>query len=306
MPKTFSEQEIEAQYQKLPKVLQDAMYDPDIADKILGLGKEYDLTLDKVGFLADEVGYVILGLRRTGEFSPALAERLQIPPERSSALAQKASQRIFYPLREALKSTHQMEVNEGVLAAARPVAMPPLPQRPVPPKPERLEEPLLSNIAKKPSLSPLTAAGTVTPSPEPAENRFRPSPLSTEGKPKIPPIDLRQVIRPQQPKESLPIQETRPPREPVTVRSTSGKEEIKTPEAKPPIAKPPAIRRPAPKAASRIERLPGGGTFAPALDEPAPKSPVGGAGIRETRETASAFRPPPQPAGQDPYREPME
>src|SRR3990167_3766263 len=116
MAKTYTKQERDERYERLPQVLKEALFSADIAEKMFALGKKYALTMEKIGFMSEEAGFVVLGLTPPRAFTAALAERLQIPADAAEKIALEISHEIFFPLREALKQTHQIDVGEGAVA----------------------------------------------------------------------------------------------------------------------------------------------------------------------------------------------
>lgn len=106
----FSSQKLAEQYEKLPEKLKEAVYSEDIALKLFDLGRKYGITIEKNGFLAEEVGYVILGLEKPEEFPKFVKERLDFDDEETAEIVKDINQQIFMPIREALKRAHQIEI----------------------------------------------------------------------------------------------------------------------------------------------------------------------------------------------------
>ena len=61
-------EELLKRYEKLPQAVKDAMFAEASADKIEELGRKYGLLIDKIGALADEVGYFMLGMTHPNDF----------------------------------------------------------------------------------------------------------------------------------------------------------------------------------------------------------------------------------------------
>lgn len=216
----YTQKELEERYQKLPDVLKNAMFNADIAAKIFEIGKKHGLTIDKIGFMAEETGYIILGLTRPAEFVQGLNKVLAVEESRARAIAIDLSHQILFPLREALKTTHQIEVNEETIQKNFVILKKPVPPQtttaPAPPIIPRPPEPLPPQTkpapapVSQPSLPPLLSPKPLVEKPatsistppfkSPAEKTaLLLSPLPTT--PKIEPIDLRlqQKIRPPAP-----------------------------------------------------------------------------------------------------------
>ena len=221
----YSQQFIEEQYQKLPEDLKQAIYSEDIALKLFELGRKYGITIEKNGFLAEEVGYLMLGLSRPEDFPKYVKERLDFNDEETVEVVKDINQLILYPLRQALKRAHQMEIKEEVSVV------------PPPPPPRPIELPS-KTIVMQEKFEPITPP----PPPKPP-----PSPLATAGKAKIPPIDLRQGAKPRPtPPEIIRGVIFAPPAKKPAEPSAAPKPNLpetpepKTPEPKPPEKKPTA------------------------------------------------------------------
>lgn len=73
------------------------------ADKIFEIGKNYNLLVDKMGELASETMYLMLGVTHPDEFVGNLAERLQVDRQTASKIADDINKEIFSPVREHLR-----------------------------------------------------------------------------------------------------------------------------------------------------------------------------------------------------------
>ncbi|MEK7541793.1 MAG: hypothetical protein AAB533_03025 [Patescibacteria group bacterium] len=184
MPRAYTKQQLQERYEKLPDALKDAMFSTDVADKIFETGKKNGLTIEKIGFLAEETGRVILGLTRPNEFVAVLTGRLSTPADAAQKIASDINHQIFFPLREILKSTHQVDIGDAarpaadidLRRAARPVTpVPPAAQKPMapappPPAPQKPPVPPLIDLRKtEPGRPPLVEVGNLrAPGPTPS------------------------------------------------------------------------------------------------------------------------------------------
>ncbi len=271
----YIQQELEERYQKLPRILQEAIFNVDVANKIFALGRRFNLTIEKIGFVAEEVGYVILGFTKPEKFTEVLADRLGAGREEATKIAQEIDQRIFLPLREALKEAHGIDMREQPQTPLEP-------SRPLTGPPAAAHEPTRTG-------TPLSAAER--------ESAQKVSPPPTTPKPPVSPVRPPEPPRPAPPKPpthpeaSIKKQEVRMPSEPIR------------PPAPPKPQIPPIDLRnfksvPPPKP----EKMPGGGMFAAPTDESGIRKQE--AGINE-----GAQRTPPQTPKafkrEDQYREPL-
>lgn len=193
----YSEEEVERQYNKLPEILQSSIFDPEIANKIVGVGKKFGLTVEQIGFLAEEAGYVVLGLTQSVEFVQQLADRLGVDADQAREIAKEINHQIFYQLREALKTTHQIEMRDEDIQKAEVAVKPqpaPAPIRPAAPKPS-------------------TPTPSVTPAPPPAST---PTSITPPPPPPLPKTEVK--IPPFTQKFATPTVLPKPPT--IDLRST--------------------------------------------------------------------------------------
>lgn len=267
----YTPQQLEERLQKLPQVLQEAMFSPDIATKMFALGKKQGLTIDKIGFMAEETGYVILGLTKPQEFAGVLQKRLETDAEKARTIASEINREVFYPLREALKQTHNIDLEAGSPAPSRQVgrygagtqqeagemaAVPPKttepPSVPQPPKPKETPAPVPPPPPKPPSPPLLPRPAPIDLRPQPAMKSQPQKPPLSELLPKVPvPVPIPSTPLPPSPNPT-PTQEAR-----------IKKQELKGTEQ--PTPKPPEPSK-SPASQPRPEVMPGGGIFAAPME----------------------------------------
>jgi len=275
MPR-LNQQQIEERYEKLPEVLKEAMFDPDITDTMFETGKKFGLTIDKIGYLAEETGYVILGFTKSEDFIKALKDNLDIDEEKARQIGAEINQRVFLALREALKQTHKMEIPEEARI----------------PAPEQIRygadksQELRVEPPKSATMTPLLPAAPVPPK-IPAEPTKQPMP-----------IDLRELRKPT-PSSSLP-----------EIIGPAKSPELKLREPpKPTAAKPPETLKPVipkPAAPPKPEVMATGGIFAAPLPMSKPPTPA----IKPIMPAPQPQKMPKEipsiEKNNDPYREPIE
>lgn len=109
MPR-FPKEQLDTQLAKLPPPLREALFSADVAEKTFDIGEKHGLNIEKIGFLAEEVGYVVLGLVAPRDFISALEKRLSTDADTTQKIASEINSQIFRPLRELLKQTHEVDV----------------------------------------------------------------------------------------------------------------------------------------------------------------------------------------------------
>ena len=117
--------EFRAKYAALPANLREAYSSIKTGEILEEIGKKHGLHIDDLGSLIDETGYVMLGVTPPQEYIKHLAGALEIPREKAKELAVDVNERVFKPIRDALKSVHK--VGEHAASAPRAAAPPPMP-----------------------------------------------------------------------------------------------------------------------------------------------------------------------------------
>ena len=100
-----SAEELESRISALPPEIAEVYDSSATAMIILNAGRSQGLPIDKVGDIARDVGYVILGFASTAEFISDLEEIIG-DKEKTKAVAVEINQKIFLPIRESLKKIY--------------------------------------------------------------------------------------------------------------------------------------------------------------------------------------------------------
>lgn len=107
--KEFTSEEIQAQFDKLPEEVKAAVTSTDVNDKIEAIGKNKGLLIDQVGELVDEIGLVMMGLRKAEYFIPDLCSRLSISRKAAEEIAKEVNTNIFNSIKR-----HLMEMQDNI------------------------------------------------------------------------------------------------------------------------------------------------------------------------------------------------
>lgn len=167
----YNPKDLQERYQKLPPPLKDAFFNPDVSEKVFQTGRKFGLNIEKIGLLAEEVAYIVLGLSRPELFIKELGSKLEVDLDRAREIAKEINHQIFFPLRQALKETHQIEFGEEAFKEAG--VMPPAPK--IPEGPGLINLGLNQSAEAKPETKPKeTATSTYAPEKE------KPSPKPPE------------------------------------------------------------------------------------------------------------------------------
>lgn len=285
MPR-FTQEQLNEQFKKLPPALKDALFSADVADKIMTIGRKYALNIEKIGFLAEETGYIMLGLSRADEFVSMLAERIDISRVAASEIAKEVNREILTPIREELRRAHAIQITDvdlekageilphkhpGEIARPQPDGARPPPTPTPPTRPPLVAASNVPQPAKppdppqKPLASPATAGRATTPDligqfPKPPPARLGANEQAPPPKPAAPPIQA--AIRPaptsstqggQAPRMTskippIDLRGSRPPLIPLQTPTPA------PPRAMPSVPKPPAQGGPAPTSSTQGEQ----------------------------------------------------
>ena len=130
----YNPQEIEHQFRQLPESLKDQMMSIENSERIFAIGQMFRLTVEQIGFMAEESGYVILGLTHPKDFVSRMSEHLGIDIKKARTITQEINRQIFFPLKEMLKTAHQFEIAQELSSLISPISGSSTPSsKPVPP-----------------------------------------------------------------------------------------------------------------------------------------------------------------------------
>lgn len=99
----FTTEEIQARFEQLPAEIQAAATSTEVQDKIRAISDKHSLHVDQFGELVEEIGLVMLGLRRSNMFVPDLVSRLGIAQKEAEAISTDVSTDIFSAIRKHLQ-----------------------------------------------------------------------------------------------------------------------------------------------------------------------------------------------------------
>ncbi len=102
--KMISSEEYRKIYLRLPEKVKKIYTSEETANKIISIGKKYDLHIDQQGALADTVGWVIVGIIKTDDFVSRLEQQLKVDYDHAQAIAHDVDAEIFAQIREEIKS----------------------------------------------------------------------------------------------------------------------------------------------------------------------------------------------------------
>ncbi len=104
----YSLDQLRERLHTLPEDVQDAIFAVETADAIGEIQNKYKLHIDQAGDLAEEVGFVMLGLTRPFDFVGRIASKLRVTQMVASQITKDINETIFNPIKESLKKVHSL------------------------------------------------------------------------------------------------------------------------------------------------------------------------------------------------------
>lgn len=112
----FTSQEIQAQFEKLPKDLQDAITSSEINSTIEKIGDKHGLLVNQLGELVDQIGLVMLGLMPSKDFVANFSKEADIDSNVAQAIAKDINEEVFDKVRSAMQAVE----NRGETSTIQP------------------------------------------------------------------------------------------------------------------------------------------------------------------------------------------
>ncbi len=205
-------EELLKRYEKLPPAVREVMFAEASADKIEELGKKYGFLIDKIGKLADEVGYFMLGMTHPRDFPRQLMRELDISESKANEIVNELNDSIFKPIRKQLADLHGADESELEPQKSQSFAPPSFASKPAVP----LSRPLPPITPRQVSIPQTPQKPPVIPAPPPVA---APPPVVA------PMIFPQKISPPMAPKKEIPkapayVPSTPPPVTPILTPPT--------------------------------------------------------------------------------------
>lgn len=226
----ISKEQVLAAYRQVPQIVRDAFNAEATTQLVVEIQKQYQLHLDVAGRIGKNLGYLLLGLMTPANFVADL-QGMGLPKEIIDELMREINQKIFVPLREAMRKG-EGPVGEKKNAAAPSYASQSVPAAPqpstprmstpsVPPRvpvgfntqpasrPTPLPRPVMP-LATKPLMDPERELPSGAPLPQ-VSGPVEPAPITPSiGAPLPPKVAMPRPITPFSRPNSVPVTPQRP------------------------------------------------------------------------------------------------
>lgn len=120
MDTRFNKEQINKAFSSIPQELRDMIMSEEINEKIFSIAKEEGLMIDKAGLLAQEIGYVFLGLQKSSDFPNSLEKYLLISDKSArDKLISRLDTAVFMPAKQSLieKTTQPISLPNNTVTA---------------------------------------------------------------------------------------------------------------------------------------------------------------------------------------------
>ncbi len=101
----YTKEQLAETYRKLPLKLKEAIGNIDSLEILKRIAEQFNLHIDQLGKLSDEVGLVVFGLSNFSVFTDKIQISLSLDQDTAQKIAKEINEQIFLPIREALKET---------------------------------------------------------------------------------------------------------------------------------------------------------------------------------------------------------
>lgn len=281
----YTPEEIEERFGRLPEALKEHMMSVENSERIFEVGKKFGLTIEQIGFLAEQTGFVVLGLTNPNNFVTKLKESLRVDEEKAKTIAQAINHQVFFPLREILKTTHQFELTqEQIQTSPTPLSRtpPPIPPATIPtPSPNVPSTPSTASIAK-PSIPTPLSRPPVQPPPTPLSPTSQP--INIPPTPPNPPIPSSSQSVMLTPPATVPMPPSPSPTKPEPTQPGMLSKNASTATILPPIVPSLPLQQPP---STPLSKTPEGIKSKPSMTPPLPPQSV----PIETKETKPSLSP---------------
>lgn len=103
----YTKEQLRERYRKIPDELQEAFDSIETVQAIQTIGKKYNLHIDQLGKISDEIGLVILGLSKPKDFTLNIKNKAGIPEDMANLVTYDVNQTIIVKIRNALQQLNE-------------------------------------------------------------------------------------------------------------------------------------------------------------------------------------------------------
>ena len=104
-----TKEEARKRFKELPESLQEILLSMEVAETIQSIGSKYHLHVDQIGYLSDEISYIILGFTKPYELTDNIKRALNIPYDIAQDIVRDVDEQILKKIRGELQAVYSPE-----------------------------------------------------------------------------------------------------------------------------------------------------------------------------------------------------
>jgi hypothetical protein len=134
----YTKEQLREKFQKLPKDLQQTLLSDDLGIGIQIIGRDTNITPEQALDVEDEAVAILMGTSNPKDFIHNIQSKLNIDQEKARVIAERVNEEIFQPVKESLKTVHNIKDEVAPTTPVTPFVVPTTPasmppQAPKPP-----------------------------------------------------------------------------------------------------------------------------------------------------------------------------
>lgn len=104
-----TKEEARKKFRELPETLQDIILSFEKVEATQSIGRKYHLHIDQIGYLANEINYIILGFTKPYELTDNIKKALNVPYDIAQEIVRDVDEQILKKIRGELQAVYSPE-----------------------------------------------------------------------------------------------------------------------------------------------------------------------------------------------------
>lgn len=110
---TYTNEQIKQKYDLLPQEVRNIIDSAETTKKIVAIADKYNLLVDKMGELVEEITLILLGLEKSSDFVNHISQKLGISTKAALLIAQDVNSEIFDSIKDSIKKIEDEVIAEN-------------------------------------------------------------------------------------------------------------------------------------------------------------------------------------------------
>jgi len=102
----YTLEQLRGAHERLPEDIKVAIDSADSSEIMLELRKRHSLTIEQMGYIADETGFALLGLTHPRDFVGNIKSKLGVDESVAQDITKEINEQIFAPIKDSLMGLH--------------------------------------------------------------------------------------------------------------------------------------------------------------------------------------------------------